>query len=73
MILGLRFGSETRYALIDIDHGSSYHPENNLENFQAVLGAAEKIGLCRNMFVRSSDSEGLHIYFFLPEPVPSFG
>ncbi|MBW4547437.1 MAG: hypothetical protein KME25_23795 [Symplocastrum torsivum CPER-KK1] len=73
MILGLRFGSETRYALIDIDHGSSYHPENNLENFQAVLGAAEKIGLCRNMFVRSSESGGLHIYFFLPEPVPTFG
>ena len=73
MILGLRFGSETRYALIDIDRDSSYHPENNLENFQLVLEAAEKIGLCRNMLVRSSDSEGLHIYFFLPEPVPTFG
>ena len=72
-ILGLRFGRETRYALIDIDHGSSYHPENNLEKFQLVLGAAEKIGLCRNMFVRSSESGGLHIYFFLPEPVPTFG
>jgi hypothetical protein len=73
MILGLRFGSETHYALIDIDKDSSYHPENNLEKFQLVLGAAEKIGLCRNMLVRSSESEGLHIYFFLPEPVTTFG
>jgi hypothetical protein len=73
MILGLRFGSETRYALIDIDRSSSYHPENNLEKFQLVLGAAEKIGLCRNMLVRSSESGGLHIYFFLPEPVTTFG
>ncbi len=72
-ILGLRFGRETRYALIDIDKDSSYHPDNNSENFRAVLGAAEKIGLCRNMFVRSSESGGLHIYFFLPESVPTFG
>ena len=72
-ILGLRFGRETRYALIDIDKDSSYHPDNNSENFRAVLRAAEKIGLCRNVFVRSSESGGLHIYFFLPESVPTFG
>lgn len=72
-ILGLRFGRETRYALIDIDRDSPYHPDRNLENFRSVLGAAEKIGLCRNMLVRSSESGGLHVYFFLPEPVPTFG
>ena len=72
-ILGLRFGRETRYALIDIDIDSPYHPDNNLENFRSVLGAAENIGLCRYMLVRSSESGGLHVYFFLPEPVPTFG
>lgn len=72
-ILGLRFGRETRYALIDIDIDSPYHPDNNSENFCSVLGAAEKIGLCRHMLVRSSESGGLHVYFFLPEPVPTFG
>jgi hypothetical protein len=72
-LLGLRFGGETRYALIDIDKDSLYHPDNNLENFRLVLGAAENIGLCRYMLVRSSESGGLHVYFFLPEPVPTFG
>ncbi|MBD0343651.1 MAG: hypothetical protein ICV63_02190 [Coleofasciculus sp. Co-bin14] len=72
-ILGLRFGRETRYALIDIDIDSPYHPDNNLENFRSVLGAAENIGLCRYMLVRSSESGGLHVYFFLPEPVTTFG
>jgi hypothetical protein len=72
-LVGLRFGAETHYALIDIDRDSPYHPDNNLENFRSVLGAAEKIGLCRYMLVRSSDSGGLHVYFFLPEPVPTFG
>jgi len=72
-LVGLRFGRETRYALIDIDWGSPYHPENNPENFRLVLQAAEEIGLCRHTLVQSSDSGGLHVYFFLPEPVSSFG
>ena len=72
-LVGLRFGRETRYALIDIDRGSPYHPENNPENFRLVLQAAEEIGLCRHTLVQSSDSGGLHVYFFLPEPVSSFG
>lgn len=72
-LVGLRFGRETRYALIDIDRGSPYHPENNPKNFRLVLQAAEEIGLCRHTLVQSSDSGGLHVYFFLPEPVSSFG
>jgi uncharacterized protein YijF (DUF1287 family) len=72
-LVGLRFGPETRYALIDIDRGSPYHPENNPENFRLVLQAAEEIGLCRHTLVQSSNSGGLHVYFFLPEPVSSFG
>jgi hypothetical protein len=72
-LVGLRFGPETRYALIDIDRGSPYHPENNSENFRLVLQAAEEIGLCRHTLVQSSNSGGLHVYFFLPEPVSSFG
>ncbi len=73
IILGLRFGSETRYALIDIDRGSDYHPNNDPEKFQLILQAAEKIGLCRHLPVQSSSSGGLHIYFFLSEPVPTLG
>ncbi|MBD1944550.1 hypothetical protein H6F50_19675 [Coleofasciculus sp. FACHB-712] len=73
IILGLRFGSQTRYALIDIDRGSDYHPNNDPEKFQLILQAAEKIGLCRHLPVQSSSSGGLHIYFFLSEPVPTLG
>ncbi|MBD1835141.1 hypothetical protein H6F61_21225 [Cyanobacteria bacterium FACHB-472] len=71
IILGLRFDRETRYALIDIDRGSDYHPNNDPEKFQLILQAAEKIGLCRQLPVQSSSSGGLHIYFFLSEPVPT--
>jgi hypothetical protein len=73
ILVGLRFGHKTSYALIDIDRGSPYHPKNNPENFRLVLRAAEEIGLCRYTLIQSSDSGGLHVYFFLPEPVPSFG
>ncbi len=72
-LIGLRFGKETRYALIDIDRGSPYHPENDPNQFQLVIQSFEDIGLCRFSIIQSSESCGLHIYFFLPEPVPSFG
>lgn len=72
-ILGLRFGEQTRYALLDIDRDSSCHPDNNPEKFRAVLHAVEDIGLCRYLIVRSSHSQGLHIYFFFKEPVSTFG
>jgi len=71
-LIGLRFGDTTRYCVIDIDSGSSYHPANDVTQFKSVLGALETIGLCRPLLVRSSDSEGIHVYYFLPEPAPTF-
>lgn len=73
ILVGLRFGSKTRYQVIDIDRDSSCHPANNRKKFKSVLHALEGIGLCRPMIVRSSDSGGLHIYYFLAESVPTFG
>jgi len=71
-LIGLRFGDTTRYCVIDIDSGSSYHPANDVTQFKSVLGALETIGLCRPLLIRSSDSEGIHVYYFLPEPAPTF-
>lgn len=72
-LIGVRFGNQTEYALIDIDKGSPYHPNNNHEKFKTVLQALEEIGLVRPLIVQSSHSEGLHIYYPLWQEVPSFG
>lgn len=71
-LIGLRFGNETRYCLIDIDRGSAYHPANDFSGYKDVLAALENIGLCRPSVVRSSDSDGIHVYYFLPELLSSF-
>ena len=72
-LIGVRFGNQTEYALLDIDKGSPYHPNNNHEKFKTVLQALEDIGLVRPLIVQSSHSEGLHIYYPLWQEVPSFG
>ncbi|MBD2316347.1 hypothetical protein [Phormidium tenue] len=72
-LIGVRFGNQTEYALIDIDKGSPYHPNTNHEKFKTVLQALEEIGLVRPLIVQSSHSEGLHIYYPLWQEVPSFG
>ena len=72
-LIGVRFGNQTEYALIDIDKGSPYHPSNSHEKFKTVLQALEDIGLVRPLIVQSSHSEGLHIYYPLWQEVPSFG
>ncbi|MGB3205020.1 MAG: hypothetical protein WBB28_08535 [Crinalium sp.] len=72
-LIGLRFGKETKYCLIDIDKNSPYHPQNNEAQFKLILHACEKIGLVCPLIVQSSYSGGIHIYFYLPSPVPTFG
>ncbi len=72
-LLGLRFGKETRYILLDIDRGSRYHFLNDPRQFKFILEIFEEIGLCRPLVLQSSDRGGIHIYFFLPEPMPTFG
>jgi hypothetical protein len=72
-LIGVRFDNQTEYAMLDIDKGSPYHPNNNHEKFKTVLQALEEIGLVRPIIVQSSHSEGLHIYYPLWQEVPSFG
>ncbi|MBT9317683.1 bifunctional DNA primase/polymerase [Leptothoe spongobia] len=68
-IIGVRFGTQTRYAMVDIDIGSDYH---NADGLRTIQDALEMIGLVRSVLVRSSWSGGWHLYFPLPELVSSF-
>ena len=71
-ILGLRFGSFTNYYVLDLDRWSCYHPLNSRERFNDVLRAMEEVGGRRPVIVQSSDSGGIHVYYFLPERVHTF-
>ena len=65
--IGKRFGQLTNYLMLDIDINSPFHPYN--DGFKPILAVMERLGLVRYLIVRSSDSEGIHLYFPLPEPV----
>ena len=71
-IVGVRFGPKTKYCLLDIDIDSPHHPRNS-NNLRNILGCLEDVGLIDPVPIQSSDSGGLHIYYFLPEQVPTFG
>lgn len=67
--IGVRFGSTTRYAVIDIDKGSPYLKQNALTEIDDAL---ETLGIVRTVRLRSSWSGGLHLYLPLPEMVNTF-
>lgn len=71
-IIGVRFGKETRYLMLDIDAGSPYHPANDEQGIDKILSAMASIGLEGYFRIHSSKSTGLHLYFPLPESVNSF-
>ena len=71
LCIGKRFGKLTNYLMIDVDRGSPFHPSNG--GIQPILDAMESLGLCRYILVRSSSSEGIHIYFSLEKPVSAWG
>lgn len=71
LLLGLRLGTFTNYCVIDVDKGSKNHPDNSKEKFNQLFLTLSRIGLNREITICSSESGGLHIYFFLPECVHS--
>ena len=72
IILGVRFGEETKYTTIDIDINSSVHPYQSEEKFRKLIHALYQLGLNEHVTVRSSPSEGIHCYFFFDESVRSY-
>lgn len=71
-LLGVRFGRETRYFLLDIDRGSPYHPSRDPMALGRLTRSLEFLGLTDCITITSSYSGGLHVYFPLPEPVASW-
>lgn len=68
-LVGVRFGHQTQYALIDLDAQSQYRSPDAIS---AIVQALETIGICRVIPIQSSWSGGIHLYLPLPEALPTF-
>ena len=71
-LIGVGFGKTTKYAVIDLDSSSNYHPVHDFGAYLKILRTLEDIGLTSYVVIQSSYSGGLHIYFPLPHPVKTF-
>ncbi|MEL6439171.1 MAG: hypothetical protein AAFQ80_07975 [Cyanobacteria bacterium J06621_8] len=71
-ILGVRFGQYTKYGMVDLDHSSLLHFTKDSTAFDDLCAAFETIGLCRFVILFSSWSQGVHVYFPLPNEVNTF-
>ena len=70
--VGIRFGSTTRYVMIDIDTTSPYHPNKSATDFGKILAKLSLLGLGDPVAIRSSWSGGIHLYYGFPEPLETF-
>ncbi len=71
-LYGVRFGTQTRYCLLDIDAGSPYHPQQDEQAIARIAGVLEAIGLVGYVACTSSYSGGLHLYFPFPDAQSSW-
>jgi hypothetical protein len=71
-LYGLRFGSVTSYAMLDIDATSHYHPNHDPMAIGRIIAALEPMGLVSAITVTSSYSGGLHLYFPFTKPIPTW-
>ena len=71
-LVGVRPGHTIAYALLDIDINSPYHPKQDADAIAHIEAALETIGITRTVRIRSSWSEGIHLYLPLLEPVKTF-
>ncbi|MBD1866119.1 hypothetical protein H6F95_02135 [Cyanobacteria bacterium FACHB-471] len=71
-LVGVRFGTTTSYALIDLDKDGQYHPSHTPGILSTIRATLETIGIYRTILIRSSWSGGLHLYIPLPASVPTF-
>lgn len=72
LFIGVSFNTTTRYALLDIDKNSPYHPDNNENALRDLLWAYEDVGINKSLTLQSSWSEGLHVYLILPKEFPTY-
>jgi hypothetical protein len=70
-VVGVGFGKQTKYLMLDIDAGSPYHPSKGNE-LREIKGELEDIGLISSFAVQSSNSGGIHLYYPLSVEVGSY-
>ncbi len=71
-LIGARFGKLTKYLLIDIDIRSLCHPQVNKNEWDRLMQALENAGLTDRIIIQSSDSGGLHVYFWFAEELETY-
>ena len=71
-LIGVRPDQDILYALLDIDIGSPYHPNQDASAIARMQAALETIGITRTILIRSSWNEGIHLYIPLPLLVKTF-
>lgn len=72
LILGVRPDQYTKFGAIDLDSNSSYNPFNNPDKFRQIIRLLNTIGIYKAILLRSSNSGGVHLFFFLPKEINSF-
>lgn len=70
--LGVGFGANTSYMMQDIDRGSPYHPSKDPKAFTRFLDTLDRIGLTTPVIIQSSDSGGIHVYYFFDRDINTF-
>lgn len=71
-LIGVGFGKTTKYFVLDVDKGSPYHPDRDPSAFARILETTKLLGFKRYIITRSSDSGGLHVYFYFNQPQTSY-
>lgn len=71
-LVGVRFGADTRYMMLDIDAGSIYHPKRDRFATGKIFAALERLGLTDHIAITSSYRGGVHLYFPLGESIQTW-
>lgn len=71
-LYGVRMGTKTRYAVLDIDAGSPYSPRRDPLAVKRICAALEPLGLVEHIVITSSRNGGIHIYFPFDLELPSW-
>lgn len=62
-VYGLRWGDQTRFAVLDVDAGGKYHDAQALKNLLEILAG---VSLTATVY-QSSESNGWHVYLFFSQ------
>ena len=71
-LLGVGFGANSGRIMFDVDRYSVNHPSIDPRAFKRLLTTLDRIGLKNPVIIRSSNSGGIHIYYFLKRDVNTF-